>query len=149
MLNSRINTKSTTAMRFDTHKELAVHSQTIGTNSKYSFSTENVSRSGMLISTSKNMVPFRVNTILEMTIDPDCKIFERPIEIMARVVRREDKSRSGKNGVSLGVSIIEMDTMFEEWEHCIDFIEHNESHLFENDKNKCELQAKKRRQNLA
>jgi hypothetical protein len=67
----------------------------------YNMKTENLSRTGLLISKGNyKAVPFSVNTLLEMTIDPDCKVFEEPVRCLGKVVRR-DHSSVGNFGVQI------------------------------------------------
>src|SRR5690606_15066634 len=78
--------------------DLQVESKTIGTDANYKLSTVDVSRSGLLLSWDKDFrIPFNVNTILEMTIDPDSKCLGGPVSCLGKVVRRE-RTEDRSNG---------------------------------------------------
>lgn len=68
-----------------------VRSQTIGCRTFYAMRSENISRSGLLLTwDSKYRSPFREKTILELRIDCEGNLFDQPVECLAKVVRIED-----------------------------------------------------------
>lgn len=75
--------------RFTKGPPMTVVAQTFGTLYKYRFRTKDVSRSGMLLLSERDvLVPFIVNTLLEVTIDPDGDWLKSSLSCMAKVVRR-------------------------------------------------------------
>ena len=106
------------AERISTGQRLTITTKPIGTSFEYGFSTCNMSASGLLIRSLKKGVPFRENTILEMTVDPDGQWFGKPLAILGKVVRRVDNDKGGP--VDLGVSIIHLDGgESPDWIHCV------------------------------
>ena len=101
--------------------DLHVDSRTIGTNANYKLSTEDVSRSGLLLVWDRETaMPFIENTILELTIDPDSNCLGDPVNCLGKVVRREE---SGGASV-LGVQIVQMDNSdMDIWEGCLTELE--------------------------
>lgn len=93
---------------------LIVESKTIGTSMVYNLSPRNFSRSGMLLSSGKyKKLPFKVNTLLEMTIDTRGVLFDRPISVLGKVVRLEDGSGVqgvGDEQVRYGVHLLQMES---------------------------------------
>lgn len=113
------------ARRLDVLKGVVVESKTIGTSMSYPMETENLSRTGLLLNVARNSklkVPFRVNTIIEMTVDPDTALFERPISCLGKVVRLADED--GAEGPSYGVHIVQIDGRdLDVWERCVGALE--------------------------
>jgi len=106
--------------------DLEVSSKTIGTDANYSFYTEDVSRSGLLLVWEKDAkMPFNVNTLLEMTIDPGSSCLEKPVSCLGKVVRRESTEPDGKgHGTRLGIQIVQMDNSdLSNWEQCVSQLE--------------------------
>ena len=102
--------------------DLEVHSKTIGTSAEYSLYTEDVSRSGLLLVWEKDAkMPFIVNTLLELTIDPTGSCLERPVTCLGKVVRRDSAAADGKGHTArLGIQIVQMDnTDLNAWEGCL------------------------------
>jgi hypothetical protein len=109
--------------RFQTGRELVVHSKTIGTALCYKLKTEDISVSGLLLTWGHNtQVPFLINTLIEMEIDPDCKWLSRPLSCVGKVVRRF--GTDGSLGTKFGITIVQMDTnSIQEWENCVGSLE--------------------------
>lgn len=107
--------------------DLTVESRTIGTNAAYSFFTEDISRSGLLLVWEREQVkmPFIVNTLLELTIDPKGECLDKPVTCLGKVVRREAASPDGKgNTARLGIQIVQIDkTDLYAWEGCLSELE--------------------------
>jgi PilZ domain len=106
--------------------DLKVHSRTIGTNVAYSLTTADVSRSGLLLVWQHDeKVPFIVNTLLELTIDPLGRCLEKPVSCLGKVVRREEDSAvQGDTGTKLGVQIVQIDKSDQNiWEGCLGELE--------------------------
>jgi hypothetical protein len=116
-------------------EELLVTSRTIGTAVHYNMKTSDISRSGMLLSWRHdiNKVPFRENTLIEMTIDPNSKLFNSPVSCIGKVVRRIKDEKLKKADVQLGIQIVQIENEdLSEWEHCIDFLMQTAEHLITN-----------------
>ena len=106
--------------------DLKVHSRTIGSNVAYSLSTADVSRSGLLLVWQHDeKVPFIVNILFELTIDPFGRCLEKPVSCLGKVVRREvDSATQGESGTKLGVQIVQIDKSDQHvWEGCLGELE--------------------------
>ena len=107
--------------------DLEVQSRTIGCDASYQMSTLDISRSGILLEwTRKGLpVPFIVNTILEMTIDPGAQCLNGPIYCLGKVVRRDNAtSGDGKEQAQLGIQIVQIDQSdLSTWENCVGELE--------------------------
>ena len=106
------------APRMDINSSLVVDSKTLGTSINYRLTTKNVSKSGLLLSWgNETHVPFIVNTLIEMTIDPGGRWLTSPVPCLGKVVRREEE---GPQGASFGIRIIQIDNSdLEAWEKCV------------------------------
>lgn len=105
---------------------MKVVSKTIGTPLNYNLQTENLSRTGLLISKGNYKdIPFAINTLLEMTIDPDCQVFENPVRCLGKVVRTLDTGAAPQNSrEQFGVQIIQIEGRdASDWESNIDRLE--------------------------
>ncbi|MGL1622445.1 hypothetical protein ACSTG8_23680, partial [Vibrio parahaemolyticus] len=82
--------------------------------------TEDVSRSGILLVWERDSrVPFIVNTLIEMTIDPQGACLGKPVTCLGKVVRREATGEAHGHGTRLGVHIVQIDTTdLNAWEGC-------------------------------
>lgn len=123
------------APRFRMEKELRVSSRTIGTGVHYQLSTSDISRSGMLLSWRHaiNKVPFRENTLLELTIDPDQQLFKEPVHCIGKVVRKINENGKTNADVELGIQIVQIENGdLSEWDLCIDYLTKNAEHLITN-----------------
>lgn len=103
--------------------DLIVESRTIGTSFTYDLMTEDISRSGLLLVWDRDVkMPFIVNTIIEMTIDPKSLCLNKPVNCLGKVVRRQDES--DESSVQLGVQIVQIDnTDLCAWEGCLTELE--------------------------
>jgi hypothetical protein len=121
MLQARATEARNRAPRFDAPENLIVTGKTIGTSVAYQMSTENISRSGMLLSWEhKAPVPFIENTILELTIDPHSKVLDLPVSCLGRVVRKVEQTDDGQRHVKFGIRIVQIDNSdLDSWENCI------------------------------
>lgn len=107
--------------------DLEVESRTIGTHASYCLYTEDISRSGLLLVWDRDVkVPFNINTLLELTIDPGSNCLDRPVSCLGKVVRREPEAVDGQlsglgaHSARLGVQIVQIDnTDLEAWEGCL------------------------------
>ena len=116
------------APRFDSKSgDLLVESKTIGTDVAFKMMTGNFSRSGLLLEWQhQSQMPFIVNTILEMRIDPMGSVLDTPVLCLGKVVRRREveKNQRGSMGAQIGVQIIQMDTDdLTLWEKCLAAVE--------------------------
>lgn len=116
------------AQRMDVDGSMVVDSKTLGTSITYRLTTRNVSKSGMLLSWNNDShVPFIVNTLIEMTIDPGARWLSQPVPCLGKVVRREE---GGSAGASFGIRIIQIDNSdLEAWEACVGSLERDAEHL--------------------
>jgi len=103
---------------------LIVESKTLGTSAAYSMSTEDVSRSGLLLVWERDFkMPFIVNTLIEMTIDPTGSCLSKPVTCLGKVVRRDSQDGSGQ-ATRFGIQIVQMDPGdIENWECCLSELE--------------------------
>jgi len=107
------------ARRIDVGERVSVETKTLGTAMSFVLGMENLSRSGLLLSKGRNYkVPFQLNTLVEITVDPEQKVFERPVNALAKVVRFGEASPGQQ--ASFGLRIIQIDTKDNEiWEKCV------------------------------
>jgi hypothetical protein len=108
--------------------DLKVDSKTIGTAFSYQLYTEDISRSGLLLVWDRDSVmPFNINTILELTIDPKGDYLGKPLSCLGKVVRRDIEAESEQNGplaTRLGVQIVQIDKSdLNAWENCLSQLE--------------------------
>lgn len=98
------------AKRYSLNKDLYLNAKTLGTKSPYTLVVENISKSGMLVSSSeKKDIPFNVNTILEIELDTEKTWLDKPTTCMGKVVRtKEDTADDGEERVYFGIMIIQM-----------------------------------------
>jgi hypothetical protein len=104
--------------------DLVVESKTLGTSAAYSMSTEDVSRSGLLLVWEReSKMPFIVNTLIEMTIDPSGSCLSKPVTCLGKVVRRD--AQDGNNQTTrFGIQIVQMDPGdIQNWEGCLSELE--------------------------
>jgi len=108
--------------------DLTVDAKTLGTNTTYRLSSGNVSKSGLLLQWhNDSRVPFIVNTLVEMTIDPGTGFLRQPVNCLGKIVRREG-AMDGPS--SFGVRIIQIDNAdLEVWETCVGVLERDARHL--------------------
>lgn len=124
------------ATRFKVEDDLKVSSRTIGTGTQYTLMTNDLSRSGLLLSWRHrvNGVPFRENTLIEMVIDPDKQLLSEPVECIGKVVRKVVQKAEGRE-VHFGIRIVQIENNdMNEWENCIDYLSTNHQHLIMDDK---------------
>lgn len=106
--------------------DLHVESRTIGTDASYSLITEDISRSGLLLVWDRDVkMPFIVNTLIEMTIDPTGNCLDKPVSCLGKVVRREAEAEDGKgHQTRLGIQIVQIDNGdLKAWEGCLSQLE--------------------------
>lgn len=106
--------------------DLQVESRTIGTAAAYCFETEDISRSGMLLVWDRDVkMPFIVNTLLEMTIDPAGSCLGHPVSCLGKVVRRDAGDDESKgHSARLGIQIVQIDNSdLMAWEGCLTELE--------------------------
>ena len=75
-------------------------------------------------------MPFIVNTLLEITIDPKGNCLDKPVSCLGKVVRRDHDEVDGKDGGSemsalrLGIQIVQIDNSdLAQWEGCLTQLE--------------------------
>lgn len=113
------------APRIKTQGRLKVVSKTLGTRYQYQFDTQNASSSGLLLASIEGgHIPFLENTIVELTIDPECHWGQQPVLALGKVIRREtvvDESqpRDPHRVTRIGVQIVQIDSdQLVAWESC-------------------------------
>lgn len=86
---------------------IIVESNTIGCPIHFPLTSENVSKSGLLLSwESEHYVPFQENTIIEMIIDKESQYLEKPLVCLGKIVRKESNS---SNQARFGTRIVQID----------------------------------------
>ena len=110
------------AARFCTINQVKVHVRTFGSVGSFTMNSQNLSKSGLLLREHNGQpVPFSLNTIIEMTIDPESEWLEKSMPCVGKVVRRDDAGF----GQSYGVKLVEMDeTSLANWINLVDELEH-------------------------
>jgi len=89
------------------NRQLVVDSRTLGAPMAYTLAAENLSSSGLLLHVGSSWkTPFQVNTLLEMLVDPQGTVLERPVPCIGRVVRL---TTSDGRETQLGVHIVQME----------------------------------------
>lgn len=120
------------APRFQISQEIVVQIQTFGSRDPHTIAIENMSRSGLLIATATDkQIPFKLNTLVDLIIDPDRRVFSGPIHATGRIVRRIDevagdsKVQAGST-IRFGIAIGEISPTDEkEWRQAFDDLEVN------------------------
>lgn len=116
----RIETRGV-AQRTKISGKIEMDGRTIGSNLNFRMTTDNLSKSGVLISTDAE-IPFRKNTIVELTVDPSAEYLSEAIHLLGKVIRRNDES-SPK--VELGIMIISDCSDMPSWFSCVEMAEKN------------------------
>ena len=81
---------------------LQVNSATIGCPNHFMLRSENISKTGMLLTWyNRPRAPFTKQTILEMNIDPEGAIFDTPLKCLGKVVRIIDSNKGRKYGIQI------------------------------------------------
>lgn len=103
------------AKRLGMEGEFVVEAKTIGTIMSYHLGTENVSRTGLLLNGGRyRKIPYRVNTILELTVDPHGAMLDKPVNLLGKVVRM---ATTPGGRPTYGIHIVQMDQKdIETWE---------------------------------
>lgn len=110
------------AKRLETGAALMAETRTIGAPLAFKLSLDNISRTGFLLDSGTIRIPYQINTLLEMTVDPSASKLDRPIHLLGRIVRTTQLENSSKK---FGVHIIQIDSNdFDSWEK---YVEHLES----------------------
>lgn len=113
----------------DTDKSpLMIQSRTLGVPVEFMLTSDNISRSGILMENrSLKKIPFNVNTLLELTIDPERAWLQKPVQCLAKVVRL---NRSPGTAEQYGIRIVQMDEQDNTiWEQCFKQLEKSAAHL--------------------
>jgi hypothetical protein len=115
------STSRVRATRYTLDKQLIVSSKTLGTALTYDLTTQNISRTGMLLSWAHGLpIPFIETTILEMTIDPDGVWLEKPLSCLGKIVRKSVADETKSKDVAFGINIVQIDdTDLQQWENCV------------------------------
>lgn len=109
------------AQRIKPSRPMCVRSKTIGTTLVYKFDTENISKTGLLLNYPTEMkVPYRENTILELTIDTESNNLPTPIQCIGKVVRRS-LANQRDDVFQIGISIVQIDAESQSvWENQVE-----------------------------
>jgi hypothetical protein len=101
--------------------DLEVESRTIGSHASYNLYTHDISRSGLLLVWDRDVkMPFIVNTLIEMVIDPGSNCLDKPVTCLGKVVRRDADGPEDRFHARLGVQIVQIDnTDLLAWEGCL------------------------------
>jgi hypothetical protein len=95
------------APRLTTSRAVEVDSRTLGAPLRYRLTTANISRTGLLLDVDcVGRVPFRVNTLVELVVDPQGRVFEKPVACVGKVV---SVGRQGDGAPRFGVHIVQLD----------------------------------------
>lgn len=102
-----------------------VQAKTIGTTLAFNLPLENFSRTGLLLSSGPyQRLPFQVNTICELTVDPQNTTFEQPLTLLAKIVRL--KKEGGKTS-HFGLQLLPLEVKDSyQWHKNIDALERQE-----------------------
>lgn len=105
-----------------------VETKTIGTSLSYNLPLENFSRTGFLLNSGPYLrIPFQINTILELKVDPRGSVFEQPFHLLAKIVRL---IKDQENLAQYGVQILQVDSKDSyHWQKTIDQFEPNQQSL--------------------
>ncbi len=100
---------------------LTAETRTIGVPLAFKVIMENVSRTGFLLSPAANdRMPYQINTLIEMTVDPSASKLDRPIFLLGRIVR----TVQSEDTKQFGVHIVQIDTKdYTSWEKYITSLE--------------------------
>lgn len=114
------------APRFAPDQEISLQMRTFGTQNSYNFIVENLSHSGLLVATTLDeTLPFRVNTLVDMTVDKECRAFKTPILATGKIVRRfDDTAGASQRVIRIGLAIIDIDPrQQDEWAAALEALE--------------------------
>ena len=116
------NDSKVRAKRLGVNSGLVAETRTIGAPMAFNVTMENVSRTGFLLSANANgRMPYQINTLIEMTVDPGTKHLDRPIHLLGRIVRT---SQGEGNKKHFGVHIVQIDTRdLSSWEKYVNRLE--------------------------
>ena len=94
------------APRIAAGRTIIVQSRTIGAPMAYTLGTANLSRTGLLMTVGgARRLPFLVNTLLELTVDPRAAVFRQPVNCLAKIVRVDHRG----DDFHYGVQIVQME----------------------------------------
>lgn len=97
------------ARRLKPENRMTAETRTIGAPLAFVMHLENVSETGFLLTSGVNgRVPYQVNTLIELTLDPKAHVIGRPIHLLGRIVRTNAAADNG--GKQFGVHIVQMDS---------------------------------------
>ena len=116
---------------------LRVTSRTLGVPVEYELVSANISKSGILMEyplgqgsqggQGNQRIPFNVNTLLELTIDPGQQWLQQPVQCVGKVVRL---AHAASGAIQYGVKIVQIEGGENEvWESCFRHLEEYASHL--------------------
>lgn len=98
------------AKRVSVGTGVTAETRTIGAPLAFLLTLENVSQTGLLLSASgKGRIPYQINTLIELTLDPNASRIGRPIHLLGRVVRTAS-AQAEEAGRQFGVQIVQIDS---------------------------------------
>lgn len=108
------------AKRLQPQARMTAETRTIGAPLAFVMQLENVSQTGFLLSSAVHgRVPYQINTLIELTLDPKANVIGRPIHLLGRVVRTNPSDAGGQK--QFGVQIVQMDSRdHASWEKFVD-----------------------------
>lgn len=93
-----------------------VKASTFGCNLYFNLQTKNVSSTGFLTRARMDIVPFQVNTILEIILDPQCDYFDKSVPCIGSVSRLDVVEENGIVFKEIGIRITEIEELdFQRW----------------------------------
>lgn len=127
---TNLNNTRVRSVRTELNEKMIVESKTIGANLTFPFTSENISKSGMLLAwNSPHKAPFQEKTILHLTIDPNNAYLEKPLFCLGQVVRKFSESEETDK---YGVRIIQMEPKdISAWESIVNALEASDDHKSE------------------
>ena len=97
------------AARFEVHDLIQINAKTFGLRDPFKLACINISKSGLLASTGNSNVPFKVSTIIEMSLDLGGKFFDKPVQCVGKVVRFDHSQDPEQPLYRYGIQFIKMD----------------------------------------
>ena len=112
------------AKRIDLKRAVRIEAKTLGTRIEYHLAMANFSRSGLyMTSVRPQHIPYQINTLIELTVDPAGEVLEHPVRCLGKVVRAPQGE-----GPQFGVQLIMMESRDEaEWAKAIVALERAQS----------------------
>lgn len=119
------------APRFEVAGEIGVQVSTLGSTEPFDFSVVDISSSGFLLATELgDEVPFHLNALLDITVDPSGGVLAGGIRCMGKLVRVVEPTRAGGDSAGtpglFAVTIVQIDD--DQQDRLDDYLKRLESH---------------------